>query len=261
LYKLDKTILLPSFYKSTIIPHTLHSKFHVQFWETLPYFLFGMFYFLLVFGDRIIAWIFNPSIFIMPNGSLLPFAFNSTYHMGADPSLLFVLTPAMIVQYIIMSKIHFSVNQKLQYLKISEIDQINKFIRSKYKMTIVLSLIVAVGASIILNLVGEEVLFTTWSSNESLLIMQYASIANIMLSIFTANHAMLTALNRTKIGSLLAVAGAAIILFGGMYAGSHGYAYIIFAYLAASIVLTVSSTLYTLGFLRNAAIRFLGRYS
>lgn len=258
---IDKTELLPSFYKSTIIPNTLRSRFAVQFWETFPYFLFGTFYFLLIFGDRIIAWIFNPDIFIMPNGSLLPFAFNSAYHVGADPSLLFVLTPAMIVQYVIMSKIHFSVHQTMAYLKILEIDQVNKVIRSNYRMTMVLSLVAATVASIILNVVGVEVLFSTRISDKSLLILQYASIANIFLSIFTANHVILISLNKAKMGSLLTVAGVAIILFGGIFVGGYDYSYIIFAYLAATIVLAVLSTLYAVALLRNAAIRFLGRYS
>lgn len=256
-----QTIQLPSFYKSTIIQHTLNSKFAIQFWENIPYFLFGISYFLLIFGDRMIAWIFNPDIFIMPNGSLLPLAFNSAYHLGVDPSLLFVLAPAMIIQYLMMGRIHSSVHQKMAGLEICEIDQVNKLIRSNYRMAIVLSVLAAIIGSILLNVVGAKIMFSTETSDESLLIMQYASIANIFLSIFTANHAAMIALNKVKIGSLLSVVGAAIVLVGGTLAGASGYSYIVFAYLSASIVVAIWSSVYTITFLQNAAVRFLGRYS
>ncbi len=79
-----------------------------------------------------------------------------------------------------MSKIHFSVHQKIAYLKISEIHQVNKFIRSNYRMTMVLSLIAAIVVCIILNVVRVPILlFSTRISDESLLITQHASIANV----------------------------------------------------------------------------------
>ena len=52
---------MPSFYRPAFVNvETLRSKFSVQFWEALPQYLFGSFFFLLVFSVRVLSWVANP---------------------------------------------------------------------------------------------------------------------------------------------------------------------------------------------------------
>src|SRR5437867_2965397 len=109
---------------------TIRSRFVVQLWETLPSFLFGTFYFVMMFADRIISWSFNP--LITANGVILPLGFNSIYHSGADLALV-VLLPTSVIQYVMMSPIFMRVNNLAVTLKVSDMKKINQFLQGTYK--------------------------------------------------------------------------------------------------------------------------------
>src|SRR5919198_5261743 len=52
----------PHFYSPlSINDNTITSRFGVQLWECLPYFIYGTCYFILLFADRAISWFFNPA--------------------------------------------------------------------------------------------------------------------------------------------------------------------------------------------------------
>jgi hypothetical protein len=85
----------PHFYSPlSVNDNTIASRFVVQLRECLPFFVFGTSYFAILFGDRIISWLFNP-ISVTAGGIVLPFSFNSAYHIGADPALI-VMLPALL---------------------------------------------------------------------------------------------------------------------------------------------------------------------
>ncbi|MGI0039951.1 MAG: hypothetical protein ACREAO_09045, partial [Nitrososphaera sp.] len=79
----------PHFYSPlTVNDNTITSRLGVQVLECLPYFVYGTFYFVLLFADRAVAWFFNPVTVAATNGTILPLSFNSVYHIGADLALL-----------------------------------------------------------------------------------------------------------------------------------------------------------------------------
>ena len=91
--------------------------------------------------------------------------------------------------------------------------------------------------------------------------MQYASVANVLLSMFMANSLFITLLNKTKISAMIVCVGAAAVIIGGVILGQQGYENIIYAYLIAASIVVAASTLFAFKFIKNSGIRFLGRYS
>jgi hypothetical protein len=123
----------PHFYSPlTVNDSTITSRFGVQLWECLPYFMYGTAYFVLLFADRAISWFFNPATVTATNGAALPLAFNSVYHIGADLALLVIL-PVAIMQYVITSPIYALVHNRAITLKVSESKKIDWFLQYNYR--------------------------------------------------------------------------------------------------------------------------------
>ena len=252
---------LPSFYNPPAeIKNTIKSRFKVQVWESIPYFVFGTFYFILIFTDRVLSWLFNNFLYIAPNGTILPLVFNSDYHAGADIALL-ILIPTIIIQHVVMAPIHFTANNKLATLTISETNLLDRFLRSKYIELMIITLVASLIPAVLINVFGNELMILAKGSETSLKIMQYASVANVLLSIFMANSLFITFLNKAKISAIIVFVGAVAIIVGGVILGRQGYENIIFAYLMASIIVATTSTLFVIKAIKNSGMRFLGRYS
>jgi O-antigen/teichoic acid export membrane protein len=251
----------PNFYNPPAeIKNTIKSKFKVQFWESLPYFIFGTFYFVLIFVDRVLSWIFNDFLYIASNGTALPLVFNSNYHAGADWALI-ILIPTIIIQHVVMAPIHHTASNKLATLKISETDKLGIFLKRKYFELIIISLIASSIPAILLNVFGEELMNLAQGSETSLRIMQYASIANVLLSIFMANSLFINFLNKAKISALIVCIGASVVIVCGWILGEQGFENIIYAYLLGAAIALIVSTLFVIKYIQNSAMRFLGRYS
>ena len=252
---------LPSFYNPPAeIKNSIKSIFKVQVWESIPYFVFGTFYFILIFTDRVLSWLFNNFLYIAPNGTILPLVFNSDYHAGADIALL-ILIPTIIIQHVVMAPIHFTANNKLATLTISETNLLDRFLRSKYIELMIITLVASLIPAVLINVFGNELMILAKGSETSLKIMQYASVANVLLSIFMANSLFITFLNKAKISAIIVFVGAVAIIVGGVILGRQGYENIIFAYLMASIIVATTSTLFAIKAIKNSGMRFLGRYS
>ncbi len=58
-YSLDDSSRNP-FNTLSILRRTIASKFSVQLWEGLPYHVYGTLFFAMLFGDRVLSWVFNP---------------------------------------------------------------------------------------------------------------------------------------------------------------------------------------------------------
>lgn len=251
----------PAFYTTlTVNPRTIKSCFGVQWWDNFPYFLFGMFYFMLLFGDRTISWIFNPETVSALNGTTLPMAFNSIYHIGADLAL-FVLVPTTIIQYILISPIYSITNNKAIELKLSETVRIDNFLRRTYGKVLVVTFTVALVTYGVLNLVGPGlILYYLGGSDTSIQILRYASIGNVLLAGFNANSMFLIFLNRGNILATMTIAAVVVLAtLGGLLAQS-GFEYVANAYLAATAVAFVASSIYVAKIMRKPGSRFFSRY-
>jgi len=249
----------PNFYNPiSIRGNTLKSRFHVQLWETMPYFLFGSFFFALLFLDRILSWIFNPVITIIP-GATLFMEFNAAYHAGADPALV-VLLPAALLQYVIMGPIYsHMVNFNLKN-KLSELDKLKQLLKNFYKKTLAATLIASIITALIVNVFATDIMSLLGGSELSLQVLRTASIANIFASIFATNFMFMIFFNKIKIALIIAVNSTIILAIGGFGLGQTGFENITYAYLAATIFATIVSSIYLIPMLKNSTTLLFSKF-
>lgn len=244
--------LTPDFYRHpSTTAKTLRSRYKVQLWESLPFSMYGTFYFVMIFGDRVLSWLFNPYVIIASNGTFLPMMFNAEYHVGADVALL-ALVPVIIIQYMIMAPVYLMVHNKSLKLKISEIADMDASIKAVYRKLVIFSLAGALVSVAVLHNLGPEIISVFRGSDVSLEVMRYASIGSISTSLFTANAVMMMFLNRAKIPAYLALAGGIMVLAAGSVFAQYGTANIALAYVLSSTAVAAASFVWVYKLLKAA---------
>jgi hypothetical protein len=256
--KKEETFLINFYYPpSSNVIQGLKSIFKVQLWENLYYLFYGTLYFVMLFGDRLLSWIYNPVTIEASNGVILPMAFNTTYHIGADIALL-IMTPAGIIQYIIVYPLYQILNNKSVYIKIREIKTIDQYLLKVYKKLILVSIVVSVGVYIIMNIFGPTIIDFLGGNEVSVQIFQIASIANVFFSIFIANSIFLAFLKDLKILLMMVILSSGILLSMGPVLALYGFQNIIWAYAISIIIPTILSTRFTLKILKNGSTKIFG---
>lgn len=243
---------VPDFYRHPAANEkTLHSKFGVQLWESLPFSMYGTFYLIMLFGDRILSWIFNPYVIVASNGTLLPMVFNPEYHVGADVALL-ALAPVIIVQYIIMTPVYSLFHNKSLKLKISEIAQMDTFVKAVYGKLVILSLLVSLVSVAVLYNFGVPIVLFFNGTETSLDVMRYAALGSIAVSVFTANAVMMMFLNKAKVPAFLAVVGGIMVIATGSFFARYGIEEIAFAYMLSTSAIAATSLAFMLKLLKGS---------
>ncbi|HVC27466.1 MAG TPA: hypothetical protein VND40_04840 [Nitrososphaerales archaeon] len=250
----------PAFFRPiTINKSTVRSRFSVQFWETLPSYLFGTSFFLLIFGDRILSWFFNPGK--VADGVTLPFVFNSVYHAGADAAL-FIIFPALIIQYVMMTPIFAQVSNATLEYSVSEVQGVQRFLVKRYERimatSVLASVAVAVGLDYLYPMVMSGTAFALTPT--SLQILHIASVANVLLVVFFANSLFIQFMNRMTGLAMIATMGALLVTIGGLMLATTGFQNLEVAYLGAAVAVACLSTVYVLKNLSRAASIFFARY-
>jgi hypothetical protein len=250
----------PAFFRPiTINKSTIMSRSSVQLWETLPNYLFGTSFFLLVFGDRILSWFFNTVK--VADGVTLPFVFNSVYHAGADAAL-FVVFPALIIQYAMMTPIFAQVSNATLEYSVSEVKGVQRFLLRRYEKimatSLLASLVAAAGVDYLYPVILSRTTFVLTPT--SFQILHIASVANIFLVVFFANSIFMQFMNRMTSLALVAMVGALVVVLGGLMLAPTGFQNLEVAYLAATTTVACLSTVYVLRNLNRAASIFFARY-
>lgn len=228
---------------------TIKSRFSVQLWEVTSYSLYGTFYLVTMFADRILSWIYNP--LVIKEGFGLPIAFNSVYHAGADLALV-VLLPASIIQYVMMEPVHMHMNNVSIKIKVSQTNVLTKYIENMYRKLLLVTIFASITTALVLNLTEPYVMSHVTFSQTSIHVLQIASIANVFLSFFTANALLLMLTNKIKFLAIVVMISASIVMVGGVLSARSGFENLVFAYLTASIFLGVISTIYANKIIKNA---------
>ena len=224
----------------------------------MPYFLFGTLFFSMLFLDRWLSWIFNPVITSIP-GATLFMEFNTIYHSGADPAL-FVLLPAILLQYVIMGPIYaHMVNFNIKH-KISELEKLKKVLNGYYIKTIVAVLISSIFMAIIFNLFATEIMSLIGGSEMSLQIFRTASISNIFVSFFAANCMFMMFFNKVKIALIIATISITILAIVGIFFAQTSFENLTYAYLASAIFSSVVSSIYLKTMLKNSVTLIFSKF-
>jgi hypothetical protein len=242
---------------SIVNSKTIRSSFGVQLWENLPYVVFGMLFFALLFGDRVLSWVFNPNH--SANGIYLPLSFNSAYHLGADMALI-VIFPAAIIQYVIMAPISEQLSNLATVTNVTEERTVDSFLKSRYVLLLSLSVIASTMVAGVLFILGPYFISQLGGSELSVRILLIAASSNVLISIFMANSLFLTFTNRIKSLVVVASIGLVTLAIAGTFLGHLGFQDIVFGYLAAAAVTTSLSSLEVADVLRSPARSFFSRY-
>ncbi len=249
---------VPTFFKPNFVNvDTIRSKFSVQFWEALPQYLFGTFFFVMVFGDRVLSWLANPVK--EAGGVVLPMLFNSVYHAGADLALA-VLFPVAIVQYVMLSSIHEELNNLSTGLSVTQTQRVDSFIRRRYANIMKTSLSVSAAAALVVLVVGPYEITRLGGSLVSVQVLYIAACADLLLTVFIVNSAFMLLMNRPKTLAAVTVAGAAVVMSLGVAVMPLGFQYIVYAYLAACATVGLASTLGVMRLMERPSSLFYSRF-
>lgn len=248
----------PHFFKPlNVNKETLRSRFAVQIWENAPYYLYGTFFIIMLFGDRIISWSYNH---LRTAGvQAFPLVFNTAYHMGADMAL-FVLFPVGIVQYVMVGHVFEMLHNLSLESPVTDPSVIDRFVRRRYLQTLLVTVTVSGSIAAALILAAPSIMGLLNGAPVSAGILRVAALSNVFLAVFTANSSFVMLLNRAKALAAIACVCAVILGVGGILLGQLGFQDIIFAYLCSSVTATVLSSLEVRRLMRRPGSLFLSRF-
>jgi Putative exopolysaccharide Exporter (EPS-E) len=253
--------IAPHFYSPiSVNDKTLTSNYRVQLWESLPYFLYGSCYFIIIFADRVISWIFNPHTVLAGNGSIMPFAFNSIYHAGADLALLIVI-PVAVLQYVLTEPVYALAHNKAIRLKVREIQSVDKFIGKQYRKLIFSTVFLSIVSGLVLNVIAPQIIGSVGGNATTSKILFYSSIGAVLLSIFAGNAIFMIFLGRTKALALISIAAAITVIgLGFEMAQLGGFQNAVIGYVGGTALAMVSSTLVMARTIRKSSSFLFARF-
>ncbi|MEW6604669.1 MAG: hypothetical protein AB1351_08280 [Thermoproteota archaeon] len=250
----------PHFYSPlTVNDNTITSRFGVQLWECMPYFMYGTFFFVMLFADRVVSWFFNPATISASNGTVMPLAFNSVYHIGADLALLVIL-PVAVIQYMITSPIYALVHNRAITLKVSESKKIDWFLQYSYRKLMAATIVVSIASAALLNFLAPYFIGELGGSEVSLRILAFASTGAVFLSMLTANGVFMIFLGKAKALAEVSFIAAVIAIGAGIFLAQYGFENSVIAYLAATAFAAVESTIVMRVAIRKAGSLLFSRY-
>ncbi len=249
---------LPPFFKPNFVNvDTIRSKFSVQFWEALPQYLYGTFFFVMIFGDRVLSWLANPAKEV--GGVVLPMVFNSVYHSGADLALG-VMFPVAILQYVMLSSVHEELHNLSLELPVTQTWKVDAFLRRKHARVMGAIMGVSAATALLLIVLGPSLMPRVGGSPVSVQVLYIAALADFLLSIFVVNSSFMLLFNRPKTLALITMGGALTVVGLGVVLMPLGFQYIIYAYLVASAIAAAASTAGVAGLLRSPSSLFFSRF-
>ncbi|HEV2138178.1 MAG TPA: hypothetical protein VGR53_05000 [Nitrososphaerales archaeon] len=249
----------PSFFKPNFInTHTIGSKFGVQFWETLPFYLSGTFFFMLVFSDRVLSWLGNPVKSV--GGVVLPLVFNSTYHSAADLALV-VLFPVAIVQYVMLSTIHEELHNLSLDLTVDRTAEVDRFIRMRHVKSLAVTISASVAAAIMVAFYARSFFQRMGTSPLSNQIFYIVVMGDLLLAVFVANSSFIVMLNGAKLLAAITMFGALLVCAVGILVLPMGFQFIVYGYLAACVSVALLSTMYLRRLLERPSSLFFARFT
>src|SRR5487761_929591 len=245
------------FYDTAAISTTLRSRSRVQLWEILPYCVYGVFFYGMLFGDRVISWVFNPVHYV--DGLNLPMVFNPVYEIGVDLALL-VLFPALIIQYVMMAHLHEELYNFTLVHKASETNKVAQFLRKRYRNLF----FATIGASTLISgaliLIAPQMIAALGGSSVSVNIFYVAAFSDVLMAVFGGNAMFLIFLNKIRPLCGIAIVGTLIVMGVGSILAQSGFQNIVFAYLGETMIVVILSSVVVRRNLAKAASIHFARY-
>ena len=236
---------------------TIMSNFSVQLWEGLPYYLFGMLFFAMLFGDRVLSWVYNPVH--SANGIPLPMVFNSAYHVGADVALL-VIFPAAVIQFAVMTPISEQLSNLTTKITVTQAEEVDGFLKHRYNILLASSVLAAMAVAFTLFVFAPVVESWIGGTETSVFVLRMAALSNVCMAIFMANTLFLIFLNKIRSLVGVALAGVSILGVGGIIFAHLGVENIVRMYMLSAATAMILSTILVAIALKKPASLFFSRY-
>ena len=227
---------VPPFYSRSLPPTKVRpprlSVMMFRGWDNLVY---GSFYFLFLFADRLIAGV--------GSGNL---QYNVQYHIGADLALLLI----MVASFVRFSIIHpFTRSTEIETKKrhLHSSGKTSRFLSMFYvRMMLLTGAATAVSASILL-MFSPQIIAAAGGSAFSVDVFKIAVLANIFFSLFATNAVYAMTMRQLGILSLLLVFGTALHFgLSSILIASLSIVGVAYSYLASSVALFILSTMYVI---------------
>jgi O-antigen/teichoic acid export membrane protein len=146
-------------------------------------------------------------------------------------------------------------------LKVTEASKIDDFLRQRYKLLVMLSLIASTLVAAILIAFAPAIVSLLGGAEISVNIMRVAAVSNILISLFAANGIFILFMNRVKSLAIIAIAGISILGIGGVLLGSqYGFQNIVFAYFATATTIAILSSISVRKILKLGGSLFFSKY-
>jgi hypothetical protein len=138
-------------------------------------------------------------------------------------------------------------------IRVSQAGMISKYLQNTYKKLLLVTVFSSIVTAIVLNIAQPYVMAHVEFSQTSIHVLRIASVANVFLSLFTANSLLLMLTNKIKLLAFIVMITASIVVIGGTLLASSGFENLIFAYLGATIFAGIISTIYANKVIKNAS--------
>lgn len=248
----------PSFFKPLFInTKTLRSRFWIQVWENAAYYLYGTFFISMLFGDRILSWLYNPVHTV--GGLTIPLVFNTAYHTGADIAL-FVVFPMGLVQFMMIGHVFELLHNVSLETPSTDPGAMDGFIRRRYAKTVLVSVTISGSIAAVLIVFAPMIMGAINGTSVSASILRVAALSNVFLAVFTTNSSFIMLLNRAKPLAVIALVCALMVGTGGWILGHWGFEEIVFAYLCSCVTAAGLSYLELRRLMRRPSSLFLARF-
>lgn len=261
--------LISVFYLQWFLKHTLKRKISrsivepkvtLSIYRNFNYFLYGIFFFLFIFMDRIIAWSSSTN-------REIPYLFyyEKDYEIGMDLAILFFFLLGGVLEYSITS-----FNRHLDYYQLihsySKFKKFNSKMIELYYRNLRLLLITTVGVAILLYLImtqpwGYSAGFDETLSVLSIKVSILGSLGYIFLTIGVLNTLYLYTLNQNR-KPLIAIIAALItnFTFGVLCSRLISYEYAVIGMMLGSLVFMIVTFRYTKRFFKNLDYYYYAAY-
>ncbi|MFV8280383.1 exopolysaccharide Pel transporter PelG [Christiangramia marina] len=235
-------------------------KVTLSIYRNFNYFLYGIFFFLFVFMDRIIAWSSSTN-------REIPYLFyyEKDYEIGMDLAILFFFLLGGVLEYSISS-----FNRHLDYFQLihtySKFKKFNRKMTGLYHRHLRLLLFTTMGVAILLYLImtqpwGYKAGFDEALSELSIKVSILGSIGYIFLTIGVLNTLYLYTLNQNR-KPLVAIIAALLTNFisGVILSRLISYEYAVVGLMLGSLVFMLVTFRYTKQFFKNLDYYYYAAY-
>ena len=207
-------------------------RFWALLFDSLPQFLFGTWFFLFLFGDRLVLWI---SAVARTSG------YNAGYQIGVDSALLMIV-PISAIHVPLFMRLSERLDDLALRTRCYDRQGFARSIGQAYSALVMRVSIPAAAICAIALLLADQIIDAVGGDGTSVRVFRTAIIGMFMFSLFLSNAALLAIFRRTALtGALLLVAAIMNIVLTSVFASLIAPAAAVLGFLLSSLFLAVAS--------------------